>query len=53
MDLYMSIFYLYEVIPRVKIYLNKTAQIYYYILLLTSSYLNLNATVSRNIKKKS
>lgn len=51
-DLYMSIFYLYEIIPRVKIYLNKTAQTYYYILLLTSSYLNQNATVSTNIKKK-
>lgn len=46
-DLYMGIFYLFEIIPRVNIYLNKTAYVCYYILLP-----KFKPTVSQNIKKK-
>lgn len=37
-DLYMSVFYLFEIIPTVNIYLNKTAYTYYYILLPKSKF---------------
>lgn len=47
MDLYMSIFYLFEIIPRVNVYLNKTAYLYYHILLPKSK-----CTVPQNTKKK-
>lgn len=47
-DLYMSIFYLFVIIPRVKIYLNRTA----YMHSILRTYLNLNPAVSTNIEKK-